>query len=63
MLKIALVVGPTNKNLEQDDQRIQVENQEEKEPAPKSHISQQMAKSKKWIRAKKAEAFKTENLG
>lgn len=30
------VVGPENKNLEQSSQRIQVENQDEKEPVDKS---------------------------
>ncbi len=60
MLKTALATGPANKNPEQGSQEIQVENQDEKEPAQKS--CKKTAKSKKWIRAEKAEAFRAKNL-
>ncbi len=40
-----------------------MEDQGEKEPAQKSRKDQKTAKSKKWIRAKKAEASKAKNLG
>ncbi len=62
MLKTISAVDPA-KNPEQSGQRIQVEDQGEKEPAQKSHKDLKMAKSKKWIRAKKAEASKAKNLG
>ena len=39
-----------------------MEDQGEKEPLQKSHKGQKMAKSKKWIHAKKAEASRTRNL-
>ena len=62
MLKIASVVGLANENTERGGQKIQVENQDEKKPTQKSRKSQQMAKSKKWIRAKKAEVSRAKNL-
>ncbi len=54
MLKTTSAAGPTE-NLEQGGQRIQVENQDEKEPAQKSRKGQETAKLKKWIRAEKSE--------
>ncbi len=64
MLKITSVVGPANP--EQGGQEILVEDQGEKEPAQKSRKrqkGQKRAKSKKWICAKKAKAFRAKNLG
>ncbi len=61
MLKITSVVGPVNP--EQGGQGIQVEDQDEKEPPKKSRKGQKMAKSKKRICAKKAEASRAKNLG
>ena len=66
MLKTAPAAGPTNKNPEQDGQRIQVEDQDEKKPIQKSRKGQKgqkTVKSKKWICAKKAEASRAKNLG
>ncbi len=63
MLKTASPVGLANKNLEQGGQEVQVENWDEKKPAQKSCKGQKMAKSKKWIRAKIAEASRAKNLG
>ncbi len=63
MLKTALIVGLANENLEQSGQEIQVENQDEKEPRQKSCKGQKTAKSKKQIRAEKAEASRAKNLG
>ncbi len=40
-----------------------MEDRDEKEPTQKGHRSQKMAKSKKWIHAKKAEASRAKNLG
>ncbi len=65
MLKITSVVGPTE-NPEQGGQGIQVEDQGVKEPVQKSRKGQKgpkTAKSKKWIRAEKAEASRVKNLG
>ncbi len=62
MLKTISVVGPAKKP-EQGGQGIQMEDQGEKEPAQKSRKGQKTAKSKKWIRAKKAEASRAKNLG
>ncbi len=62
MLKTTSVVGPAKKP-EQGSQGIQMEDQGEKEPTQKSHKDQKTAKSKKWIRAKKAEASRAKNLG
>ncbi len=39
-----------------------MENRDEKKPAQKSNKGQKMAKSKKWIRVEKAEAFRAKNL-
>ncbi len=61
MLKTTSAAGPTNQ--EQGRQGIQMEDQSEKEPAQKSRKGQKMAKSKKWICAKKAEASRAKNLG
>ncbi len=61
MLKTNSAVGPTE-NLEQSSQRIQMEDQGEKEPAQKSRRSKTV-KSKKWICAKKAEASRAKKLG
>ncbi len=47
MLKTTLVVGPANKNPKQDSQKVQVENQDKKEPVQKNRKGQKMAKSKK----------------
>ncbi len=60
MLKRNWVAGLGNKNPEQGGQGIQVEDQGENKPAQKickSQKGKQMAKSKKWIYAKKSEAF------
>ncbi len=62
MLKTTSVVGPAKKP-EQGSQGIQMEDQGEKEPAQKSCRGQKTAKSKKWIRAKKAEVSRAKNLG
>ena len=62
MLKTALTTGLTNENLEQSGQKIEVKDQSKKEPIQKSCKSQKTAKSKKWIRAEKAEASKVKNL-
>ncbi len=66
MLKTASVVGPANENPKQSGQGIQVENQDEKEPAQKSckgqSKGQKTAKSKKWIRTEKLEASRAKNL-
>ncbi len=64
MLKTTSAAGPANP--EQDGQGIQMEDQGEKEPAQKSckgQKGQKMAKSKKWICAKKADASRAKNLG
>ncbi len=61
ILKTTSVASPAN--LEQGGKGIQVEDQDEKEPAQKSHKGQKIAKSKKWIRAKKAETSRAKNLG
>ncbi len=66
MLKTASVVGPANENLKQSGQRILVENWDKKELVQKSRKDQKgqkTAKSKKWICAEKAEAFRAKNLG
>ncbi len=47
MLKTTLAVGPANKNPEQDNQEVPVENRDEEELAQKSRKSQKTAKSKK----------------
>ena len=65
MLKTTSVVGPAE-NPEQSGQGIQVEDLSKKKLAQKSckgQKSQKMAKSKKWIWAKKAEAFRAKNFG
>ena len=65
MLKTTSVVGPVE-NPEQGGQRIQVEDQGEKKLAQKSckcQKGQKTAKSKNWIRAKKAKASRAKNLG
>ncbi len=46
MLKTTSVAGPAE-NADQGGQKIQVEDQDEKEPAQKSRKGQKMAKSKK----------------
>ena len=62
ILKIALVAGPANQNSEQGDKGFQVKNRGEKKPVQKSYKGQKTAKSKKWIRAKKAEVSRAKNL-
>ncbi len=62
MLKTTSIVSPAKKP-EQDGQGIQMEDQGEKKPAQKSRNGQKTAKSKKWIRAEKAEASRAKNLG
>ncbi len=65
MLKTTSVVGPAE-NPEQGGQEIQVKDKDEKKPAQKSckgQKGQKMAKSKKWIRAKKVKASRAKNLG
>ena len=63
-----LAVSIEVENKELDDKVIQVENRDKnkKKPAQKSYKSQpkgqKTAKSKKWIRAKKAEASKAKIL-
>ncbi len=47
MLKTTSAVGPANENLEQGGQGVQVENQDEKEPAQKNCKGQKTTKSKK----------------
>ena len=49
MLKTASLVDPANENPEQGDQEIQVGDQDEKEPAQKSHKSQN---GQKWLNLK-----------
>ncbi len=71
MLRTTSVAGPAasaevqDKNPEQNNKEIQVENWDEKELVQKSCKSQpkgqQMAKSKKWIQAKKVEAFRAKS--
>ncbi len=69
MLKTILAVGPVvlakvrDKNLKRVGKGIQVENRDEKELVQKSCKDQKKPKSKKWIRAIKAEAFKAKNFG
>ncbi len=53
----------TTSAVSQGCKRIQVEDQGEKELAQKSCKDPNMAKSKKWIRAEKAEASRAKNLG
>ncbi len=60
MLKTTSATGPAN--LEQGGQGIQVEDQDKKELAQKDRRSK-TAKSKKWIRAEKAEASRAKNPG
>ena len=65
MLKTTSVVGPAE-NPKQGGKKIQMEDQGEKKPAQKSckgQKNQKIAKSKKWIRAEKAETSKAKNLG
>ena len=71
MLKTTSAAGPAalvevgDKNLKKSGQGVQVEDQDEKEPAQKSHKGQKgqkTAKSKKWIHIEKAEAFRARNL-
>ncbi len=64
MLKTTSVVGLAE-NSEQGGQGIQVEDRGEKEPAQtsrKGQKGQKTAKSKKWIWAEKAKAFRAKNL-
>ncbi len=61
MLKTTSIVSPAKKP-EQGGQGIQMEDEGEEELAQKSRKGQKTAKSKKWIRAKKAEASKAKNL-
>ena len=63
MLKTASAVSSTNKNPEQDNQEVPVENQDEKKSIQKSYKSQKTAKSKKWIQAQKTKASIAKNLG
>ncbi len=53
MLKTISAVSPEDENLEQGNQRIHIENGDEKKPAQKSCKGQlkgqKTAKSKKWI--------------
>ena len=49
-------------NLEKNGQEVQVKDQNEKEPTQKSRKGQKMAKSKKWIHAKKTETSRARNL-
>ncbi len=63
MLETVSAVGSANKNPEQGDQEVQVENRDEKELAQKSYKGQKTTKSKKWIKTEKAEASKVKNLG
>ncbi len=64
MLKTTSATGLANPK--QGGQGIKMEDQGEKKPAQKSlegQKGQKMAKSKKWIYAKKTEASRAENLG
>ncbi len=61
MLKTTSAAGPAKQ--EHSGQVIQMEDQGEKELAQKSRKGQKRTKSKKWIRAKKAKAFRAKNLG
>ena len=66
MLKIASAISPTNKNPEQDSQRIKVEDQSKNALTQKSckgQKDQKSAKSKKRICAKKVKASRAKNLG
>ncbi len=62
MLKTTSVVGLAKKP-KQSGQGIRMEDQDKRELALKSCKGQKTAKSKKWIRAEKAEAFRAKNLG
>ncbi len=62
MLKTTSVAGPAKKP-EQGGQGIQMEDQGEKVPTQKSRKDPKTTKSKKWIRAEKAEASRAKNLG
>ena len=59
---LAASVEVRDENPEKGGQGVQGENQGEKEPVQKSCKGQKTAKSKKWIRAKKAEAFRARNF-
>ena len=61
MLKTTLAVGPVVGD-EQDGKRIQVENQDEKEPTQKSRKSQRTIKSKKWIQAENQRPLELKTL-
>ncbi len=61
MRKTTLAAGPAE-NSEQGGQRIQVEDQDKKEPAQKSRKGQKTANSKKWIRVEKSKASRAKNL-
>ena len=65
MLKIASAASPTNKNPEQDSQKIQAENQGKKKLVQKSCKGKKgpkTAKFKKWIRVQKTKASRVKNF-
>ncbi len=62
-MKIASATKPEDKKPESGNKKIQVEDQDKKEPVQESCKDQKTAKSKNWIRAIKVEVSRAKNQG